>query len=149
VAKGAREPGTNRGATPLHAKSASETPADLGISYVQSHRWQKLVEIPDAEFERTFAGTGKPSTTGIITAHEPAKPAGPVVDDRALWLCGQLKDFERLGVLEAEPQALADTMLRHMKEAVRELVPVVGRWLERLMRCDGIIHLTRRVRSIR
>jgi hypothetical protein len=39
-AKGAAEPGTNRGATPCHDVSASPL-ADLGISHDQSSNWQK------------------------------------------------------------------------------------------------------------
>lgn len=46
-AKGAAQPGTNRGMTPSQAASASKPLAELGISYTQSSRWQKLAAISD------------------------------------------------------------------------------------------------------
>ena len=49
---------------------SQQTLADLGVSKDQSSRWQKLAAIPEAEFEATFARPEKPSTTGIIAAHE-------------------------------------------------------------------------------
>jgi hypothetical protein len=45
-ARGAREPGTNRGVTRSAAPTAS-TLADLGISKDQSSNWQKLAKVPE------------------------------------------------------------------------------------------------------
>jgi hypothetical protein len=126
-AKGATEPGTNRGATRSHDDTAS-TLADLGISKTQSSRWQKLAAIPDGEFEAALAEPVRPTTHGLIADLAPVTP----VDDRALWLWGRLKDFERLGVLNADPDDLLETMFDQMRETVRELAPVVAAWLERI-----------------
>jgi hypothetical protein len=41
-AKGAREPGTNRGTTRSCGDTASPTLAELGITKAQSSLWQKL-----------------------------------------------------------------------------------------------------------
>jgi hypothetical protein len=77
----------------------------------------------------------------FIVEHGHHPPHGPLrrgvasptpVDDRALWLWGRLKDFERLGVLDAEPDDLLATMLDHIGETVCELAPVVAAWLERI-----------------
>ncbi len=66
-AKGAAEPGTSRGVTPSDATRASHPLSDLGISYDQSSRWQKLADVPFERFERALAKTEKKlSTTGII-----------------------------------------------------------------------------------
>ena len=48
-AKGAREPGTNRGTTRSHDETASLT--DLGINKSQSSRWQALATIPQEAFD--------------------------------------------------------------------------------------------------
>jgi|SRR6516225_4061392 hypothetical protein len=46
--------------------SLAGTLSDLGISRNQSSRWQKLASIPE-EFEQTFAGADRPSTTRILS----------------------------------------------------------------------------------
>jgi hypothetical protein len=76
------------------SQRASDPPplADLGISHTQSSRWQKLAAIPDAAFETALTEAGRPTTTGLIADETPMMP----VDNRALWLWGRLKDFERL-----------------------------------------------------
>jgi hypothetical protein len=45
-AKGAAEPGTDRGSTRSPDATASKTLADLGISKGQSSRWQRLAQQP-------------------------------------------------------------------------------------------------------
>jgi hypothetical protein len=118
----------NQHTGPVARCDQSKTLDDLGISKSQSSRWQKLAAIPDREFEAALAEPVRPTTAGLI-----AEPAGPTpVDDRALWLWGRLKDFERLGVLNADPDDLLETMFDQMRETVRELAPVVAAWLERI-----------------
>jgi hypothetical protein len=52
-AKGAREPGTKRGTTPSNDTRASpKTIADLGVTSQESSDFQKLADVPQAEFER-------------------------------------------------------------------------------------------------
>lgn len=129
-AKGAAEPGTDRGATPSHAASASKPLAELGISHTQSSRWQKLAEVPEDEFEAIITAPGpKPTTAGIIAAH--AEPKPKQVDDRALWLWGRLEQIVREGLLAVDPDELMETMLPHMQVTVREQAPLVASWLWR------------------
>jgi hypothetical protein len=102
-AKGAREPGTQRGTTRSHGETAS-TLSDLGISKHQSFRWQKLAAVPKDEFEATFAGADKPSTHGIIASNEPKKHELDLVDDRAMWLWCRLLDLERDPEIHFKPR---------------------------------------------
>jgi hypothetical protein len=123
------------------ATTGSEPPvktiADLGISRDQSSCWQKLAAVPDEEFEAGMANpVALPSAAIIIAAHEarnrPQAPPSKPVDARALWLWGILLDFERDGILRADPEALFGTMLDHMRETTRELAPLVAAWIGRI-----------------
>jgi hypothetical protein len=87
--------------------------ADLGISKQQSSDWQKLADVPDDTFEAALSSTESPTTAGILRAH--SEPNQPAVDPMALWLWGRLQDFDRDGVLDADPEQLLDSMLQHMK----------------------------------
>jgi hypothetical protein len=129
-AKGARAPGTNRGATPSADTSAS-TLSGLGISHDQSANWQKLAAVPADRFEATVTAPGpKPTTGGIIAAHTPPKVSS--VDPRALWLWGRLQDFEREDLFSADPNELVSTMLNHMQVTTRDFAPRVAAWLGRI-----------------
>ena len=90
------------------AKSFSEQREAYGISQTQSSRWQKLAAVQEAEFEATFARPEKPSTTGIINRGSEKKR--DVVDPRALGLWGRLLDFERDGLLGADPEEICATI---------------------------------------
>lgn len=64
--KGAREPGTNRGATRSSEATASKTLSEMGVTKDQSSKWQKLANIPEDEFEKAISLPGaKPSTNWL------------------------------------------------------------------------------------
>lgn len=120
-------------------KSAAKPLADLGITRQQSSDFQKLAQVPEPVFEKAIAGPGRvPSARDIVAQYdETRRPTGrasvvDAVDPDALWLWGHLKEFERSGVLDKDPNDLLPTMLQHMKETVRELTPRIVAWLERI-----------------
>ena len=106
--------------------------ADLGVTRNQSSQWQKLAAIPEDEFEAALSGPSKPTTNGIIAAH--TEPKQGTCDRRALWLWGRLLDFEREGLLDADPNELTSTMLEHMQATTTEMAPRVAAWLGRIGR---------------
>jgi hypothetical protein len=119
-----------RGRQQMSDDATFKTLPDLGVSRDQSSQWQKLAAISDEDFEQALSGPDRPTTNGIITAH--SEPRQSPVDPRALWLWGRLLDFEREGLLAADPNALIGTMLEHMQETTKRLVPSVCAWLGRI-----------------
>ena len=104
--------------------------ADLGISHKQSADWQRLAAVPPDLFEQELQ-RDRPTTNGIIAAH--AQPdAKDKVCSEALWVWGRLRDFERDGLLDLDPNELVDGMLGHMQSTTKELAPRVAAWLGRL-----------------
>jgi len=50
----------NKGAvTPFHLGSASQKLSNLGITRMQSHRWQELAAVPEKKFEEQIAATSR------------------------------------------------------------------------------------------
>ena len=117
----------------FHDESISrpKTLGELGVSEVQSHRWQKLGAIPDEAFEQALAGPEKPTTSGIIAAYT-SSPERDARKTKALWLWGRLQDFEREGLLDEHPADLLAVMSDHMRATTLQLKPIVIDWLEDL-----------------
>lgn len=80
MAKGAQGNPGGQGARIVQSQPATAQPlSDLGISKTQSSRWQKLADIPEPDFEATFAKPEKPTTAGLIAAHA-KKTEAPVIE---------------------------------------------------------------------
>ena len=54
------------------------------------------------------------------------------MDPKALWIWGRLKDFERDGMLTADPVHLIAEMTEPMRADVRRLLPLVRGFIEDL-----------------
>jgi len=124
-AKGAREPGTNRGTTRSRNDTASTLDA-LGISKGQSSRWQRLAAISDDQFESAISGSDKPSTTGVLRKSGDSETA---MDSDALWLWGRLRDFERRDIFSRDVAELIELMTDTMAADARRLAPAVRDFL--------------------
>lgn len=117
------------------SRSAGPILKPLGISPDQSSQWQRLAEVPAEEFEEALADEAwAPSTTGIIERHQAVSrpPVHDAVEPAAIWLWGELREFEREGILGADPETVMATMFEHMRATVRELAPQIAAWLGRI-----------------
>lgn len=103
--------------------STAATLSELGVSKDQSSKWQQLAGVPEEEFEAALAGPDKPTTIGII------KPKCDPMDPKALWLWGRLRDFEKEGFFDIEPQDVLSEMTEAMQADVLRLAIPVTEWL--------------------
>lgn len=87
-AKGAREPGTRRGSTPSHDVTASPALKDLGITPMQSSRWQQEAALPEDAFQTYITDTrakGEELTSAAVRRQ--ARPYLPQSKPRAQRWC--------------------------------------------------------------
>lgn len=125
-------------------KTASEaeavSAADIGLTHKAIHEAR---QIRDAE--RTDPGITERILNDIVSrGEEPTKAklnrevfkpkAEPqkVMDPKALWLWGRLKDFERDGILRSDAKNLLSEMTEPMRADVRRLAPLVREFIEEL-----------------
>ena len=114
--------------------SDAPTLPDLGITRDQSSQYQKLADIPEEEFEEAISDPcTMPSTEGVINRAKPMVMPPPS-DPSALWAWGRLKDFERQGILDENPQEIFGLMTVTMQEDVKRIAPLVVAWLSKLRR---------------
>jgi hypothetical protein len=82
-----------------------------GMSRQAAHRFQALADIPQERFEQALAAPEKPTTAGLLRHAEARREAfNPVparqIDPAALTLWGELRDFERHGLLGRRPRQI-------------------------------------------
>ena len=99
-----------------------------GVPERTARHWQELADVPAERFEAHLAAEEKPSARAIIDSVK----AKPQMSEEALWLWGRLRDFERMGLIDADPLLLIDEMTETMRADVRRLAPLV---LSLLQRC--------------
>lgn len=93
-----------------------------------AQRWQELAEIPKERFEAHLSAEDMPSSRAII---ESVKQKSSVSDE-ALWLWGRLRDFERMGLIDADPIVLLTEMTEQMQVDCLRLAPIVSALLKRM-----------------
>lgn len=93
-----------------------------------AQRWQELAEIPKERFEAHLSAEDMPSSRAII---ESVKQKSSVSDE-ALWIWGRLRDFERMGLIDADPIVLLTEMTEQMQVDCLRLAPIVSALLKRM-----------------
>ncbi len=117
--------------------SKPATAADLGLRRDEIHEARKLRDAERQEpgiINRTIRGMverGEEPTRAALRKEVSARPTPPkVMDPKALWIWGRLKDFERDGMLSADPKRLLAEMTEPMRADVRRLLPLVREFIE-------------------
>lgn len=130
-AHGARGIGSNqhrRIEVPSHdTRAPPRTLSDMGVTYDQSSKWQRLAAVPEAEFEAAISQPGKVSTTHIIS---PKQEQPKRMDSLALWFWGRLIDMERNQLFERSVDSLMGEMTDAMRQDAERLFPKLKRWLQ-------------------
>lgn len=83
----------------------------------------------DAMIER-----GEEPTRAALKREVIDRPSPKKMNQTALWLWGRVKDFERMGVLMESPGFLVSEMTDPMRADMRQMVPAVRSFLERMER---------------
>lgn len=125
--------------------SARPSLAEAGIDKNLAKDARALASVPETKFEAAFASGGRPSIaeitgkpkpqpTASAEAHAPKKPAERTADSTmALWLWGRVLDFERNGMLRADPATCVRVMEDFQIEDLRRVGPHVVAWLNQFL----------------
>lgn len=114
--------------------------ADIGLARKDIHEARQL---RDAERENpglirrslnAMIERGEEPTRAALKREVIERPATKKMNDTALWLWGRVKDFERMGVLRESPAFLVTEMTDPMRADMRQMVPHVRAFLERMER---------------
>lgn len=112
------------------------TAADLGIRRDEIHAARRLRDAERANpgiVNRTIQDMMdrgvEPTSAALRREVIDRTPPQRVMDPKALWLWGRLKDFERDGVLAKSPRELVDEMTDPMRADVRDVLPRVLEFL--------------------
>ena len=115
------------------------TLSEMGIGQTRASRAEQLAGVPDAVFEEAVTRRGA-TIRSIIREHAAEKPIEPAreeirrIDPMMLWLDSRLKDFDRDGILGADPDALMETAPERIQDKVCAAIPDVIAWLQRVRR---------------
>lgn len=113
------------------------TAADLGLRRDEIHEARKLRDAERAEpgvvsraINNMVERGEEPTRAALRREFFTPRPQPRQMDPKALWVWGRLKDFEREGVLAADPKTLLAAMTEPMRADVRRLLPVVRGFIE-------------------
>lgn len=131
-----------RGEVAGHGRSKVEpvnvtTAADLGLRRDEIHEARKLRDAERAEpgviqraIDRMVDRGEEPTRAALKRDVIERAPAPKQMDERALWVWGRIKDFERMGVLSDSAQRLFSEMTEPMRDDMRRLLPLVRGFIE-------------------
>lgn len=115
------------------------TAADLGIARKDIFEARQFRDAEEAEpglIRRSLDAMierGEEPTRAALKREVIERPAAQkVMNPKALWLWGRLKDFEREGVLRQDPSDLLNEMTEPMRADVRRSLPAVVAFLSDL-----------------
>lgn len=124
------------------ARNVETTAADLGLARKDIHEARQFRDAEKAEpglIKRSLDAMierGEEPTRAALKREVIERPATKkVMNPKALWLWGRIKDFEREGVLRQEPCELFSEMTEPMKAEVRSALPAVIAFLTDLENC--------------
>lgn len=105
------------------------TTATMDTTRIGGEQRRFINEYADRE------GQGYPPPPPLRDSEPEYRPTPQkVMNPKALWLWGRLKDFEREGVLRSSPESLLSEMTEPMREDVRRLLPSVVGFLSKMER---------------
>ena len=105
---------------------APKTINEMGLTHVQSSKYQQLANVPEKEFEDAINVPGSiPSAHGILKTKKKEEKR---IDADALYLWGRLNDFERKLFGRALDELL-DEMTPAMRQDAERILPIIRNWL--------------------
>lgn len=113
------------------------TAAEAGLTRKEIHdaRAVRDAEAADPGVTRRaldeIVQRGDEPTRAALKREIAAAPA-PAVGDDSLWLWGRMRDFERKGLLTADPARLLIDMTKEMRGDIQRLAPLVRNLMEEL-----------------
>lgn len=114
------------------------TAADLGLRRDEIHAARKLRDAERADpgligrAVDAMVARGEEPTRAALHREVIERPAPRVMNPKALWLWGRLNDFDRDGVLSANPAALLEAMTEPMRADVKRILPRVIAFLQEM-----------------
>lgn len=109
---------------------------DLGLARKDIHEARQFRDAERAEpglISRALDAMierGEEPTRAALKREIVERKPQKVMNPKALWIWGRLKDFERDGILSADPEELLTELTEPMRAEVRRLLPLVREFIE-------------------
>lgn len=115
-----------KGGTPKKLVSHDETPAldDIGVSRTQSHRWQRIADVPEEAFEQYIAEkreVGEITTAGALKLRESAATES---NEPSLWEALQSLNKAVRKIYDRCPEEERETLAHRLRAMADELLEV-------------------------